>query len=199
MDYLDRNAEIFKEIRESRLELTRFLSVSNKARTTNSTSLGCYRSELIGRGVCILLKEKLGDSEIIVNSRIESELPVICTIYEKIPELREELPLFYGLLRGKDEKLIGIITEDFSKAGIYPVREIEIGDKNNLPYWLNRLSKKRIDETELSRVGFMVDGQRRLGDFDTISIKKSNSSEKFSIDSILKRVNEFTLRINYEL
>ena len=119
-------------------------------------------------------------------------------VAEGLPQLEPELPVFYGLLQYNDGNSVGILTEDFSQEGRYPVLDMEAWD--NIPHELKSLVGDLPNE-ELAHVGFMVNGQRRLGDFNTVRIGSDLDkwSEMFPFFDIYENLGKYTLRVEYNL
>lgn len=91
-------------------------------------------------------------------------------IAEEHPELLSQLPLFYALVVDSEEKVLGMMTQDFSEGGSldvveyadYPHANIPDGIVNLFdPFFKNKM-------TELEHMLFYVNGERKIGDLDHV-------------------------------
>lgn len=207
MEYLDRNELILKEI-TAQFEQRVFARGDEigRSRYTTFTSLGSFNSSVLGEKVFLGLKESfLGEA------RSDLELARIAVISKYCPELVPQLPLFYGFVVGSADREIGIITEDFSKAGEFPVADIgtDVSPTNwpaLLPLELHRLAPEpSLSSLELAKMCFLVDGLMRLGDFDKFLFgwKMEDVFKRFPIDRSFEDFVKYTQKnriyINYDL
>src|SRR3989344_1882947 len=165
MNYLERNQAIINELRGVRLERG---NVVGRSYSMIFTSAGHYQSSVLGNTLYVGLKE-YNDPEQRKSStedRALGELHCVRTVAEQLPHLEAELPVFYGTLLDSEGKPVGIVTEDFSQGGRYEVRSM-VKDKEEFPNELRGIFPD-IDSYDLAKVGFSVNGQRRLGDFSTL-------------------------------
>ncbi len=104
-----------------------------------------------------------------------------------------------------------MITEDFSRGGIY---RVEDGLENNA-IWHNRENIRPIRvvnklvtqesgraDVDVVKMCFLVDGQIRLGDFDSLPylIKDGNPlREELSISELEREIEKFTVRVDHEI
>ena len=186
MIYLERNAEIITEINRNQLPFTRGQEVGASSKTFTVT-VGSYKSTLLGTPVHIVLKESPGGTVVPLKG-VKRDLTLAALIYEHLPLLRPELPLFIGLVTDEAGEPLGELTEDFTKGGQYrirdlfryeltgedlaeQVRELIGGEHEELPHLLTY--------DELAHLFFKVESedyyyQRRLGDFDTAWLHMAN-------------------------
>jgi hypothetical protein len=173
----------------------------DKKRKTVFTSLGSYNSAYLGCNVPVGVKMSLVREPFLMIARAPVELAVINAIYERFPSLAEELPLFYGLLYKGDE-FIGILTEDFSDGRRHEVREVfsppHLAYPRHAPLELQKLFGEETDAIDLASMAFMVDGRRRLGDFDNLPMP-SEFYESIRFPEIHGLMNRYVLRIDYDI
>lgn len=178
MNYLERNAAIIAEIRDQSLVRGKMVGHSNK---TATTSVGSYISTVIEAPLYVALKETFGPMDT-PKERVSWDLAFATLIYDNIPALQPELPLFIGLATDKSGQAIGQLTEDFTKGGRHLItdiftaqvtkigsppqdlKELIGGEHNGLPHL--------IEDSELAHMFFniLIDtgySKRRIGDFDS--------------------------------
>lgn len=165
MYYLARNKEVVAEARQL-FHPERGKKVGNTSGSGVSfTTLGSFPSRVLKREVFIGVKEyknpRPGYNEWRLKHRAPLELATITAIAEHIPELRDNLPMFYALLRGAKRKRVGILMEDFSEGGRLPVDSL-----NSIPEGLISLfGADVLEEDFVDHMGFYVEGRSRYGDF----------------------------------
>ena len=169
MDYLERNAKLLSEIHSTVGLGPRRLVDQGKSHRVSS--IGSFHSITLDTQVFVALREPLGERS--VDASFYSDLTAICWIYDNFSELRGELPLFYGISTDAHGRK-GFITEDYSKNKVHPVEDVsEIG----IWRWQELIPKQlligplsEVDPYDLAKACFMVDGRRRMGDFDSLGI-----------------------------
>ena len=209
MAYLERNKLILDEIRHLPLQrgqvvvdAIRMTGLEVVTRTT-VTSLGTYQSSVLQRDVHIALKEKLSYSGGLFyrNMELTDELSIIDVLSHS--SFQAELPLFYGHLRTSDGEHIGNITEDFTRQGKCEVRDIPYTSEM-LPRGIRDLfglqDYDMPDHDCLDHVAFLVNGERRLGDFDNLldHVRKRRDKVKAlpAYQRIQQHLSDYTLQIN---
>lgn len=181
MIYLERNAEIIAEINEINRNqpLTRGKEVGASSKTF-TTAVGSYESAVVGTQLYMVLKESFRSSTDPLE-RVTRDLVFAAVIYEHLPLLQQELPLFIGLVTDGTGKPISQLTEDFTKGGQYRIRDLfkdEVAGIDSAPQDLKMLIGGEykglpylLSDEELAHMFFEtwigIDSQRRLGDFDT--------------------------------
>lgn len=164
MNYLERNHLVIAEVGQS-LRLQRGVIVGS-AEDTTFRYVGHYRSPSLDRELFVGLKEHKGyKAGRDLRQWITYELAFIRAVEHNFPYLLQEFPVFYGLLADQKGKPVGRITEDFSEGGRFKVFDIP-NDPTRLPTELRALIGD--DYEELATMCFSVNGQRRLGNFDSI-------------------------------
>ena len=204
MDYLERNRVIIGELSSVGLTAGHEVGYSKtfeKKPKTTFVSIGSYDSACMGRRVYVGLKKSLVQNKS-MSDRAPVELAIINRIHREFPHLADELPLFYGALFKTDECL-GIVTEDFSEGGRYRVEDVFdtpfLAHPNQVPMELQRLFGEENDEYDLARMAFMVNGRRRLGDFDNIP-KPLPFFKMIEFPKIYKSFgHQHVLRIDYDI
>ncbi len=197
MNYLERNELVIGEIRRD-LRLKKRDNIADTGRTS-FTPLGDYYSQIVGQRLFVGLKRYYSFRSSYSEGRVINDLAFIRAIEQKAPHLMPELPSFYGLLVAGNGRHLGVITEDFSRAGKHEVHDMDEGD-SNLPTELRKVvNDPRLHDEELAKVCFVVDGQRRLGDFNTIraGLNVRESIERFPLDDIMNDIEKYTLRMTY--
>src|SRR3989338_11318238 len=109
MDYLDRNQRLLSEIDE-RFRARKGEIVGRSLTGTIVNSIGSFESPSLDSTVYVAFKSSrlLGD-KLSMEKCFARDLAVISAIYEKFPELRDELPLFYILLTGENNEPYGTL------------------------------------------------------------------------------------------
>src|SRR3989338_2811775 len=175
MSYLHRNRRLIEEIRQIPLKRGALVGKSKVSNTT-FTAVGSYKSEVLGRELFLGVKEYQEKFNVYFWNAI---LPEELAILERISKssLGEEIPVVYGHLRDREDRHIGVLCEDFSQGRRFEVREISPHSKSNIPIELRETfgaTRYEMDDVDiLSYVGFMVNGQRRLGDFNSLLSESS--------------------------
>ena len=204
---MDRNAEIFKEIRESGLKLKIGKLIGRSDGGTTFNSLENYYSRILNKRLYIGLKT----NESYYDDNVVRDLALISKVEKEAPHLLSEFPIFHGVLRNDNRNFIGIICEDFSEGGKYLVEGMkkswrEPVKDSEVPKDMEKILGVSIDNHDLVTTCFMINGKRRIGDFGEFFMpvafsygRKVKMERVFPSKQILKRLREFTLRINYEL
>ncbi len=194
MDYLERNRRLIEEIRDVPLAKGKLIGESRK---TTFHTLGVYDSVVLGQPFHLGLKttrfERKNENDFL-ELRFLSDLAVIRAISIQHPHLTEELSPCNALLRDSTGSITGSIMEDFSQGATYPVRELYDWQLELLPIELRQFVS-RIPDEELARIGFMVNGKRRLCDFDTmlVSLPFSQRTEVFPNDDLEATLDQYTI------
>jgi len=209
MGILELYQQIVDEIRQNaKLHKGRTIGKSSSYRPTETIVLGEYDSKIINGRVYIALKQGDFDSQY----RVIEELSIIRAIAKQYPELIPQLPLFLGLLVNGDGSEAGVITEDFSQGGKYPVidgkydqRIMAADGKIKELLKVNEIffpGSEGID-VDVLQMCFSINGQIRFGDFDTLRffVKKEESlqGERFCMSDLEKAIEKYTIRINYTI
>ena len=206
MDYLERNHTILQEMSSARLSKGLQVGVSltgdGKPKTVFNC-LGNYDSEFLACELYTGLKRTLRHNSDTVSARATAELAVIRHIAQFYPHLVPELPAFYGLLVGKNGESLGSITEDFSKGGLYKVEDVftpfMIKHRERIPTELkNAFVDMELDEEDLARMCFIVNGARRIGDFYNIDLTQE-AFDEIGFASLCLNPGQYTLRIDYDI
>ena len=199
--YLTRNQVLLQEIAQTAL-LQRGSIIGISENETKVSTLGSYHSQTLERTLFLALKEFRRDIEI----EVLRSLSILEVIAERFPHLRDELPTIYGLLKNRLGKPIGVITEDFSEGRRYKVDDVAdklFGAKypHLVPHELQSLTGKESELFDLASVAFLVNGKRRLGDFNLIlqGMTANERLERFPISDIYDNLDSHTLRINYDI
>src|SRR3989344_2265257 len=122
--YKDTNRKILEEINSlGYLERGKIVG-RNMHCTTSVTSLGSFYSKTLEKDLHIGLKEYKSSVGGGIDFLVALELGLVDKIEQEIPYVLEEFPLFHGICIGKEGETIGVITEDFSKSGLYSVNSI---------------------------------------------------------------------------
>lgn len=197
MDYLQRNALVFEELKAAKLARSMALPTGVK---TKFTPLGSYFSEISEGEVFVGLKEYRKDSTTYSEYRVVHDLAFMRAVEKNFPGLVSELPFFYGLLRGRNGVAIGLLMEDFSKNATFDVRDM-YDNFQNLPFELSKLVDPVGHKEELAKVGFEVNGHRRLGDFNTITLGLGPEimAERFPHEDLERVLERYTLQLSYHL
>jgi hypothetical protein len=162
MFYLERNRAVVVELREL-WRPQRGQSVGSSSAKMSFFSVGSYNSQVLGKEVFVGLKEYRNPNR--DNSLLQFRAPEVATITaiaEHRPHLREDLPLFYALLRGAKGKPVGLLMEDFSAGG----RRAVHGSSWVPAEVVELFGRDVLEEDFICNMSFNVgDGQYRLGDF----------------------------------
>lgn len=182
MNYLERNELILKEVVQH-LQTRELLTDSQIKELVwrEFLPIGSFYSNVLQSTLFAGLKGIMG---IHASQRAEEELAVIGIINHNLPQLASELPQFYGVLIDIRGHEVGLVMEDFSQGDKYLVPDYEHvlkdmkGAKNRrLPYEVDDLFKGRCT-VDLDHLAFLVDGQRKLGDFDKIFSRREKDIER---------------------
>ena len=172
MDYLERNRALLEEIRRLCTLRRGELVGESDFSGTRFASLGSYNSGVLDGHLFLGLKEysnKRWERTSFADSGLAHELTIIDAISKST--LRDELPVVFGHLRDKEGKHIGVLCEDFSQGGRYEVKCISYRQTELMPRELRKIfgatGFEMDDKDQLEYVGFMVNGKRRLGDFNS--------------------------------
>lgn len=186
MIYLERNAEIIAEINRS-ASLTRGKEIGSSSKTF-TFSVGLYESVLLGTSVHMALKERPRRRRMDLVEEVQGALVVAALVFENIPEIRAELPLFIGTVTDEKGEPLGELTEDFTRGGQYrisdlfadevardssaqEIRELIGGEYSGSPYLLEDGELVHCFFRILTEVGH---SHRRVGDFDTAWMHMTN-------------------------
>ena len=201
VDYLENNAKLLSEAGQN-LQFARGKIIGDTGQT-RFTAVGEHYSDIAGRILYFGLKEYYFHSNPLYyyQARSIADLAIIRKISKKFPYLAKELPFFYWLLQDSNGQNIGILTEDFSEGGRYEVDAVNFD--NNLPQEIKELIPD-ISNEEMRKICFEVNGQRRLGDFNTMLtfLSLREREEVFPCIDILKDIDEhdkYTSRLSYPL
>lgn len=208
-NYLERNARVIAEMRNGPV-FTRG-PVVGSSQKTNVVSIGSYTSESFSGPLYVVLKERWQDRGRDPEQNAVFNLAAIVSIAQHIPELVPELPLFFGLLKHRDGKPIGTITEDFSQGGRYRIFDVFADLLHYEGQLIDRLSsflsspRFTISDEELARMFFSIDTGgdcfvRRLGDLDHAMqcLTMDQRMEKFPIDLVMADIAKHALTLNYD-
>ncbi len=204
MSYLERNQQTLAEIGQN-LRLRRG-SVIGRSPNTTFTSIGNYKSTILEKDLYIGLKENRHKEGDFLRGWVARELVLINMIEQRFPQLLPEFPVFHGILEHPTGETLGVLTEDFSYGGRYPVKGfprslfVDIPDKD-VPKELEEIAGKEIDNYDLATMCFLVNGQRRIGDFGEMysGMITTELSERYPIDDLMATIVKYTLRIDYPL
>ncbi len=193
MSYLERNAELIAEVGQN-LRLKRDEVVGSSGQTTVYVS-GSYHSSILGHELFVGIKQCTSP-----DMQVAIALSFISVVTEKMPELASELPLFCGLVVGRVNKPLVVITEDFSEGNKH--RVFGCSPRDILPVELSHVFEgQSIHPFELRHLCFMVNGRRRMGDFNSImgDLPSKDKFRIFPIVDLYKGLGRFTLKVDYDL
>lgn len=206
MSYLERNRRLLKEI-DSNLPLQKGKQLGDGG-ISKFFSAGSYNSDELGTEVYVGLKEDNYKDPEQLRDRFIFELAVLSVVAKNLPHLLPELPLFYGLLIGKDGEPIAIVTEDFSLNGANYV-----GPSRFVPRGFSELFVEgTLDDDRAESISFnirpkKIDGEVhaervwRYGDFYPLIFwdKRDVHKTRFPENEIEERLDEYILKIDYDL
>lgn len=181
MNYLERNELILKEVGEH-LQTRELLNDSQieEMQWRQFVPIGSFYSTVLQSTLFAGLKDFHEHGPF---QRAEEELAVIGIIDHNLPHLTPELPQFYGVLIDRRGKEVGLVMEDFSRGDEFPVPDyhhvlkgMKGADNMQLPYEINDLFQG-IGVAQLNHLAFLVDGQRKLGDFDKTFFKREDTKK----------------------
>lgn len=189
MSWLERNQKI---IAEARTGLTWKLGERHVSpEGTGFASVGSFNSEVIGHPVYAGIKFDYGrwypkpDDE-----RVCKELTTIDIIAGGLPYLAHRLPLFEGLLTDPDNRPLAVITEDFTQGGRLDIYPTDVFQPEMIEFFAQRVG---FFPRDLERMYFMVGGELRYGDFDTIP----HAFEDFTtIHQIERELGKYTIQVD---
>ena len=195
--YLERNARIISELKGRGF----VLNLGNEVGSGLSRrfhSAGYLYSEVIGREIHVGVKRLRDDIDDqygeVAKINFFQELTIIAAISKHFPDLVDQLPLFCGLLTHRNGETLGMITEDFSEGGKY-----EVYRRAPAAYKVKAIfADGSVNDDDIEKMGFRVNGERKLGDFWPMGNTKENY-RRFGKDLIEQRAADFTFRIGYSL
>ena len=194
MNYLERNQLLIAEIGQNlRLQRGKVIGVGT---LSTFRSAGNYRSSLLDDDLYVGLKE-IPSIRHALDFQVALDLALIRAVEQNLPYMLSEFPIFYGLIRDSKGEKIGVVTEDFSKGGRYEVEDM--GAYEELPRELEKFLEMPITDYPLCTTSFLVNGQRRIGDFCIIYLYIHDEFEKFSPYDLKKEIDKYTLHIDYDL
>lgn len=149
-----------------------------------------FQKRLVQTGVKIPISDNFTRGQ---ESRFYQALTNMALIHEKSPELRNELPLFYGLLADQNGNSKGIITEDFSLGGAHQVKEYREFSHANIPDGLAKLfDPEGFDMSQLEHALFYVNGESKIGDLDHLCVKEDYKED---FENLMRKVVASTHQI----
>lgn len=163
MYYLARNKEVVAEARELFYPRRGIKVGDTSSAGISFATLGSFPSAVLGREIFLGIKEYRNyiSNILRIEQRALLELATIATIAEHIIDIRDDLPGFYALLRGAEDRPIGILMEDFSEDG-----RLRVTSEDFIPKKIISLFGEDIlDEGSVHHTGFYVEGRVRYGDF----------------------------------
>lgn len=204
MNYLERNHLVIAEIGQN-LRLERGYQIGRDP-GTRFTSMGHYKSDILGSDTYVGLKESKKFRGYVSRFVAARDLALLRKVEREMPRLLQEFPSFYGLLIDATGKEVGIICEDFSQGGKHEVREVirswlvSVEDAE-VPKELEQLKGRKMDNRDLARMCFLVDGKRRIGDFEEIfsGLSGTEWEERLQFNDLLKQIGKYTLRVRYKI
>ncbi len=152
MPYLERNIKLIAEV-DAGITLEKGEKRGN-GNYANFFSVGRFNSTEMGTEVHVGLKEpqRVWARPELIRDRFIFELAVMSVVAKNMPHLLPELPLFYGLLIGKNGVPIAIVTEDFSQNG-----DNDVESSNYVPPGFQRLFVDgSLDYDKLVNISFTV-------------------------------------------
>lgn len=210
MSYLDRNRALLDEVKQ-RLKLSRTLR--GQGSKTLFYSAGKYESDILVESVYVGIKQPRysGIWPLGPPWRAAAELSIILAIEREYPDMLSKCPVFLGLLNDKNDKPVGLVTEDFSKGGLHKVRdaaEVYTNPKLAIPE-IRKLRKlignPNVNEdtlgADLIRACFVVNGGIKIGDFDTLPAffgGEDFSRIRMQLD-LEKELDAYSLHLDYDL
>jgi len=202
MDYIERNRVVIAEIgRDLRLQKGELIRTGSHARFT---PVGNYNSALLGTALHVGLKENPNRQGEHLKRCAARELALIRLVEQSAKHLLPEFPIFYGVLENAAGEPVGVLMEDFSQGGRYKVEDVTRSSIKpildiEVPKELETIAGRKIDNYDLATMCFMVNGQRRIGDFDEMysSMLPEELSHRYLISDLIDE--KFTLRISYPL
>lgn len=201
MYYLARNKEVVLKARRL-FHPERETKVGNTSSSGVSfTTLGSFPSQVLEREIFVGIKEYQQSGERKTMRRAPLELATITAIAEHIPELRDDLPDIYALLRGTKGRPIGILMEDFSEGDRHQVNQI----KDFHPSITSLFDGDVLDSDRTCYMGFWVTERIRYADFFPIFRykKEAEALARFPMRQAIGQVTRYmwqhTLRLGKDL
>lgn len=207
--YLERNQRILAEITEAfkTNKLQRGESVG-KGTGFATYPIGGYDSSILGCKLHLCLKEyhkfRKEIKDIWIYS-IARDLSLIRRVEAEVPHLLPEFPVFYGLLQSPGDTF-GVITEDFSKGAQHQVRNVSRSwgmtiKPEEVPRDLVKLVEKDIDDHDLATTCFLVNGQRRIGDFGEMfyDLMFPDFERVFPTEDLEKEFENYIVKLDYKV
>ena len=184
MTYLSRNKTLLDEIRAGFTLVRGSLIGKSRFSETTFTSLGSYYSSSLEHAVYLGIKETPSRLAAGIQDRILArELAILECIYAS--ELGGEIPLVFGHLRTPDNYHLGTLCEDFSEGGRFEVKDNHGKLPTELRKIFNATETEMSDDDHLAHASFMVNGKRRLGDFDNLL---TSMRDKFASTPIYREI-----------
>lgn len=197
--YLEMNQRLLAELRASGF-VARRTGDDSSGMSRVFYPAGLFVSESLSRDVYMGVK-RIGnwvhdDTGFVTQLMFLQELAVISAIAKNFPNLLEQLPCVYGLVVNKDGVPLGMITEDFSEGG-----KFDVSRRAPAVYKVKDIfAPGTVDNDDIEKMGFNVNGGRRLGDFWPVGvISDGENARRFGQDIIEQRIGDFTLKIDYDL
>jgi hypothetical protein len=205
MLYIERSRIITEEIR-SGVKLGLGEETGQSLSGTVTRMAGSYFSRVLDRQLFLALKTppnlyNFGDKWI-------TDMRNHAAVYDNIPALQPELPVFLSLLKDSRGRDIGHLTEDFSEEGRYKVVEMgvwdvdEIADVKQQIVELFRDGDNQLDDEEVVNMFFWVrkegSERRRIGDLDKAMMKLGAKirRERFPLGHIVESQDLHTLSLD---
>jgi hypothetical protein len=204
MEYLRRNSQIIAELNGG-VKLSRGKLIGHSG-STSVIALGAYQSVVLESGLFIALKESKRFRPSIA---VERDLALVSVLADAVPDLRQMVPSFMGLLVSDTSAEIGVLVEDFTEGGRYPIWGVHRSEFPSIgvaPQQLREILCGRegtIDDEELENMFFKVEtdeGLRyRIGDFDKAlsHLGFEERLEMFPREQILADIDQYTVKIDY--
>lgn len=202
MYYLARNKEVVSEASRY-LDPSRGVLIGHST-YTDFTTVGSFPSAVLGKEVFVGIKEykRSKSNKVRLKHRAPLELATITAIAEHIPAIRDDLPVFYALLRGTKGKPIGILMEDFSEGG-----RLFVGSPIIFPTEIvTLLGQDVLNNDYVHNMAFNVEGKNKYGDFYPIFrdyIKEGVVLARFpmrqAIGQVRRNMWQHTIRLGRDL
>ncbi len=213
MSYLERNSRMIAEV-AAELPISKGEQRGSGGIATFH-SAGSYNSAELETEIYVGLKQDYKNDPEQLRDRFIFELAVMSVIAQNLPHLLPDLPLFYGLVIGKNGEPTAIVTEDFSRDGenrVEPSRYVPVGIEELFePGTLDGDKIEHISfavwpieaERKFTPSGELIPVQRafRLGDFYPLLFwgKRDEHKTRFPEKQIEEQLDKYTVRINHDL
>lgn len=197
MGYWDQNKRLLEEIAQHHWKRGKEIGSGMNATVM---SIGSYFSATLNRDLYLALYVRNTDNHV---WELAGEMATILSLEKDVPHLIPEFPIVRGVFQ-YGEQQIGMVTEDFSQGSQYEVIEmIKEGQlqfpTEQLPMEIRGKGNNIIDPAYLATVCFMVNGQRRMGDFDELRLAQVSARHPDLHHQSFHRRSELIVPINYEL